>query len=108
LHVPTGDLKQDPPKDYVKTESQETLVADMLLSHTTGDICLLGPRGSGKTMVANRFANLLSLEMEPIVLYQDMSSRDLIQQRTTTPSGDTVWNNSPLVRISFEISQFLS
>lgn len=26
-----------------------------------------------------------------------MTSRDLIQQRTTMPNGDTVWKNSPLV-----------
>lgn len=26
-----------------------------------------------------------------------MTSRDLIQQRTTSPNGDTVWRHSPLI-----------
>jgi hypothetical protein len=31
-----------------------------------------------------------------------MTSRDLIQQRTTLPNGDTVWRNSPLVTAALE------
>jgi hypothetical protein len=31
------------------------------------------------------------------MLYQDMTSRDLLQQRTTLPNGDTTWRRSPLV-----------
>ena len=27
-----------------------------------------------------------------------MTSRDLVQQRTTLPNGDTVWYDSPLVK----------
>lgn len=42
-------------------------------------------------------ASLLGYTIEPIVLYQDMTARDLIQQRTTLDNGDTVWRNSALV-----------
>lgn len=84
-------------KNYVKTKAHETVIADLIVSHSAGDLCLLGPRGSGKNTVAARVAQLLHLELEPVVLYQDMSSRDLVQQRTTKPTGDTVWQNSPLV-----------
>lgn len=31
------------------------------------------------------------------ISFQDMTSRDLIQQRTTLSNGDTIWKNSPLV-----------
>ena len=31
-----------------------------------------------------------------------MTSRDLIQQRTTLPNGDTIWQNSPLVTAALE------
>lgn len=31
-----------------------------------------------------------------------MTSRDLIQQRTTLPNGDTVWKHAPLVNAALE------
>lgn len=33
-----------------------------------------------------------------MVLYQDMTARDFVQQRTTKINGDTIWRDSPLVR----------
>lgn len=48
-------------------------------------------------MVA-QLANLLNQTIEPMVLYQDMTARDLIQQRTTKLNGDTIWRDSSLVR----------
>ena len=33
---------------------------------------------------------------------QDMTSRDLVQQRTTLPNGDTTWRLSPLVTAALE------
>uniref|UniRef100_A0ABM0MSB4 von Willebrand factor A domain-containing protein 8-like n=1 Tax=Saccoglossus kowalevskii TaxID=10224 RepID=A0ABM0MSB4_SACKO len=54
-------------------------------------------QGCGKTVLAREFANTLGYEIEPIMLYQDMTSRDLLQQRTTLPNGDTTWRPSALV-----------
>ena len=31
-----------------------------------------------------------------------MTARDLLQQRTTNPEGDTIWMNSPLVNAALE------
>ena len=31
-----------------------------------------------------------------------MTARDLLQQRTTTPTGDTVWRLSPLVEAAMQ------
>ena len=54
-------------------------------------------QGSGKTILVNQFARILGYSTEPVTLYQDMSSRDLFQQRTTLPSGDTGWKMQPLL-----------
>ena len=114
---------------YVETSYQNHLLASLLESHLVSDICLIGPKGCGKSIIVQTLANLLGYEVEPVVLYQaslsesilserviillpitttvhlkhlallsqDMTSRDLIQQRTTLSNGDTVWKNSPLV-----------
>lgn len=82
---------------YVETSYQNNLLISLLESHVVSDICLIGPKGCGKSITVQTLANLLGYEVEPIVLYQDMTSRDLIQQRTTLSNGDTVWKNSPLV-----------
>ncbi|PSN51375.1 von Willebrand factor A domain-containing protein 8, partial [Blattella germanica] len=87
---------------FVQTPYQEELLVQLLQSHLVGDFCIIGPRGCGKSATVNRLAALLQYQIEPIVLYQDMTSRDLIQQRTTLPNGDTIWQNSPLVTAALE------
>ena len=37
-------------------------------------------------------ARNLGYTIDYIPLYRDMSSRDLLQRRSTTPTGDTVWD----------------
>lgn len=69
----------------------------MLQTYSVSDFCLIGPRGCGKNIVVNKLAEILGKEIENIVLYQDITSRDLIQQRTTLDNGDTVWRNSALI-----------
>lgn len=46
----------------------------------------------------DELASRLNQTIDPMVLYQDMTARDLIQQRTTKVNGDTVWRDSVLVR----------
>lgn len=69
----------------------------MLLSHAIGDICLVGPKGCGKSLIIDQFASLLNYPMEYFVLYKDLSARELLQQRITNANGDTLWQNTPLV-----------
>lgn len=57
-----------------------------------------GPKGSGKSALVFELSRLLKQTFEPMVLYQDMTARDFIQQRTTKLNGDTIWRDSPLVR----------
>ncbi|XP_026673539.1 von Willebrand factor A domain-containing protein 8 isoform X2 [Ceratina calcarata] len=87
---------------YVETNYQNNLLTSMLESHIVSDFCLIGPKGCGKSITIHTLANLMGYEVEPIVLYQDMTSRDLIQQRSTLSNGDTVWKNSPLVDAALE------
>ncbi|KAI4486325.1 hypothetical protein M0802_012344 [Mischocyttarus mexicanus] len=69
----------------------------LIESNLASDLCLIGPKGCGKSTTIQKLADLMGYEVEPIMLYQDMTSRDLIQQRTTLSNGDTVWKNSALV-----------
>ncbi|XP_071450278.1 von Willebrand factor A domain-containing protein 8 [Hetaerina americana] len=103
IEVPMGLSKPMTSQDvFVSTPYQEQLLAELMQSHMLGDICLVGPKGSGKSATINRLANMLGYMVEPIILYQDMTSRDLIQQRTTLENGDTVWQHSPLVTAALE------
>ncbi|KAK2575217.1 hypothetical protein KPH14_002679 [Odynerus spinipes] len=99
LHVSCGskELNATTGDKYIETNYQNNLLAGMVESHLASDLCLIGPKGCGKSTTVQRLADLMGYEVEPIMLYQDMTSRDLIQQRTTLPNGDTVWRNSPLV-----------
>lgn len=38
----------------------------------------------------------------PLPYFQDMTARDLLQQRYTLPNGDTAWRPSPLVTAAIE------
>uniref|UniRef100_A0A915HU87 ATPase dynein-related AAA domain-containing protein n=1 Tax=Romanomermis culicivorax TaxID=13658 RepID=A0A915HU87_ROMCU len=94
LQVPSGfgndsDVLQSTIDRFVLTPSRRRLLTDLLLSHSSHDFCLVGPKGCGKSSIANRFASLLGYKIMPIMLYQDMTSRDLVQQRRMLPNGDT-------------------
>lgn len=88
--------------EYIATNYQDHVIEEMLQSNTVGDFCLVGPKGCGKSILVAKMAEILGKECESIVLYQDMTSRDLIQQRTTLDSGDTIWNTSPLVNAAID------
>uniref|UniRef100_A0A2M4A0X9 von Willebrand factor A domain-containing protein 8 n=1 Tax=Anopheles triannulatus TaxID=58253 RepID=A0A2M4A0X9_9DIPT len=83
---------------YVPTAYQAGLLADLLQTIAVADVCLVGPRGCGKSVLAQQLCLALDRQQtETMVLYQDMTARDLLQKRTTRPNGDTVWQDSPLL-----------
>ncbi|XP_067848605.1 von Willebrand factor A domain-containing protein 8 [Heptranchias perlo] len=88
--------------NFMRTSSHDRLLAEMMQSHMVKDMCLIGGKGCGKTVIAKEFADLLGYSIEPITLYQDMTARDLLQQRYTLPNGDTAWRPSPLVTAALE------
>ncbi|KAM6096548.1 von Willebrand factor A domain-containing protein 8 [Chlamydotis macqueenii] len=99
----TGLLKKLPRSDtFIRTSSHDQLLAEMMQSHMVKDMCLIGGKGCGKTVIAKEFADMLGYSIEPIMLYQDMTARDLLQQRYTLPNGDTAWRPSQLVTAALE------
>ncbi|KAK6644124.1 hypothetical protein RUM43_000391 [Polyplax serrata] len=101
--VPCGHLPTETVSDsYIPTDFQENLIVELLQSHSVCDFCIIGPKGCGKSATVFRLANLLNYDVESVVLYQDITSRDLVQQRTTLANGDTVWNNSPLIQAALD------
>lgn len=83
---------------FIETHYQNTLLSEIIQSYAVGDVCLIGAKGSGKSILVTQIAKLLNQTIEPMVLYQDMTARDFVQQRTTTANGDTIWRDSPLIR----------
>ncbi|CAK8678183.1 unnamed protein product [Clavelina lepadiformis] len=95
-------LSNDARNKFVATSYHQHLLADMMLSHSVMDMCVIGGRGCGKTSLVKEFARHLNYRTEPVLLYQDMTARDLLQQRYTLPNGDTVWRLSPLIQVALE------
>nr|XP_046259782.1 von Willebrand factor A domain-containing protein 8 [Scatophagus argus] len=105
FQVPAGTKKLCPPnrsRIFVSTPSHSQLMAEMMQSHMAKDICLIGAKGCGKSVIAREFAEMLGYSTESVMLYQDMTARDLLQQRYTLPNGDTAWRPSPLVTAAIE------
>ncbi|XP_058526672.1 von Willebrand factor A domain-containing protein 8 [Ochotona princeps] len=105
IKVPSGTRPVSEPctsDHFIQTLSHKQLLAEMMQSHMVKDICLIGGKGCGKTVIAKNFADTLGYSIEPIMLYQDMTARDLLQQRYTLPNGDTAWRASPLVNAALE------
>uniref|UniRef100_A0A7N5JNI8 von Willebrand factor A domain containing 8 n=1 Tax=Ailuropoda melanoleuca TaxID=9646 RepID=A0A7N5JNI8_AILME len=105
IQVPAGTKPINQPcasDHFIQTLSHKQLLAEMMQSHMVKDICLIGGKGCGKTVIAKNFADNLGYNVEPIMLYQDMTARDLLQQRYTLPNGDTAWRSSPLVNAALE------
>ncbi|KAF1383000.1 hypothetical protein PFLUV_G00149690 [Perca fluviatilis] len=105
FQVPAGVKELQPPNSsptFISTPSHSQLMAEMMQSHMVKDICLIGAKGCGKSVIAREFAEMLGYSIEPVMLYQDMTARDLLQQRCTLPNGDTAWRPSPLVTAAIE------
>lgn len=88
--------------NYIETSYQNQLISEMLQTTAVSDLCLIGPAGCGKTVSITKTAEILNKKTETIILYQDITARDLLQQRTTLENGDTVWRFSPLVMAALE------
>ncbi|UJR36210.1 hypothetical protein I4U23_028942 [Adineta vaga] len=98
ISVPAHDSSSTMiPPTFIKTSYHDQLLSDLMLSHSIGDICLVGPKGCGKSLIVDHFASLLNYPIEYFVLYKDLSARELLQQRITNENGDTLWQNTPLV-----------
>ncbi|KAF9184077.1 von Willebrand factor A domain-containing protein 8 [Haplosporangium sp. Z 767] len=93
-----GPYPFEPAEYFVETPYHMATLVSMLLAHSVGDFCVIGSKGVGKSALMRHFGRNLGYKVEFIPLYKDMSSRDLLQRRSTTFSGDTIWENSALVK----------
>lgn len=82
----------------VENQTFEAMRTEMIYDHAVGaDLCLVGPKGCGKSNVARTFAETLGYSMELFTLFSDMTSRDLLQRRATSADANTTWVDSPLI-----------
>ena len=77
---------------------QSTVLSGMLQSAALGqDVCLIGARGEGKTLVTKWFAAALGyVQVESLFLFEDMTARDLFNRRSTNDVGESIWLPTPL------------
>jgi MoxR-like ATPase len=92
-----GSYRGDLPFSIVQTSYLKDLQARLLLALSHSDVCILGPKGSGKSMLVRTITRMLRQSSVYVPVYKDMSSRDLLQKRSTNLNGDTIWENSGLV-----------
>lgn len=84
-------------RGLVQVEAQDRLLAEMLLAFSSGDVCLVGARGAGKSALVDAAAGHIGAPCVHVMVHKDMTARDLLQQRTTEANGDTAWKPAPLV-----------
>uniref|UniRef100_A0A8B9HVX1 von Willebrand factor A domain containing 8 n=1 Tax=Astyanax mexicanus TaxID=7994 RepID=A0A8B9HVX1_ASTMX len=73
LQVPAGPRPPRPPNTsptFISTPTHARLLAEMMQSHLVKDMCLIGAKGFGKSVIAREFAEMLGYSIEPIMLYQ--------------------------------------
>ncbi|TNN79075.1 von Willebrand factor A domain-containing protein 8 [Liparis tanakae] len=78
FQVPIGIKETRPPNSsptFISTPSHAQLMAEMMQSHMVKDICLIGAKGCGKSVIAKEFAQMLGYSIEPLMLYQVNTDR---------------------------------
>ena len=90
--------------DWVETKERKRLLSAMLQDYSVGGgqggaphLCVVGRRGSGKSMLVNAYAKSIGREVELFPLHKDLLHRELFQRRSTDIHGNTTWEHSPLV-----------
>jgi predicted AAA+ superfamily ATPase len=68
-----GELDQLQPQrqQFVSLPANERLLADLVVTHSCADLCLLGAKGAGKSTLVREFSHRLGYgQPETVILYQ--------------------------------------
>jgi hypothetical protein len=97
--VPSGHGVPSLPSHYSGGMGQHYMLSSLLQSHVVGqDLCIIAGKGEGKSFLAAQLARALGYTpVEALFLFKDMSARDLLQRRSTTSDGATIWQDTPLI-----------
>ncbi|KAJ3359065.1 hypothetical protein GGF32_009678 [Allomyces javanicus] len=95
--APTRHASRGPAR-MVMTDRVQKAMYNLLKAHTLGDLVVVGPKSSGKSLLLSEFGQQLGYHVNPFYLYRDMNARDLLQRRATDQFGNTIWEDSPLVQ----------
>ncbi|EFC37159.1 predicted protein [Naegleria gruberi] len=83
---------------FVLIEKHRQVLTEMMRSHLCGkDMCLIGGKGSGKSLISHAFASMVGYKAVVFPMYKEMTSKDLLQKRGTDSAGNTIWKNSVLI-----------
>jgi MoxR-like ATPase len=98
VNVWTGGKEIPTPNNstsFVATSSSQTVLTAMMQEHAAGrDILLLGPKGEGKSILAEQFASILGYQIHRFPLYKDMTASDLLVRRSHTTSKSSSSSSS--------------
>jgi AAA domain (dynein-related subfamily) len=90
-------LPQEPYSSMPELEHTAAAVLQSLAQRRP--VCLLGDRGGGKSaMVRHLAARCGGQSVATLVLYRDMTARDLLARRVVGADGATQWVQSPLTQ----------
>ena len=80
------------------------LLTDLCLRAHPQHVLIVGERGWGKTHLARELVRVAGLHRSSVLMqmYEDLSARDLLQRRSTDARGDTIWQDSEVVRAAKE------
>ena len=95
------------PFDYNPPDSQQAPASDEVYVAAVKPYAAVSPSDrqplarirytNGKTFVGQQFASALGYApVETLFIYKDMTSRDLLQRRTTGSEKETLWQPTPL------------
>ena len=67
---------------FVESPTFAQVLSNMVVDHANGrHVCLVGPRGSGKSALATTFGMRMGYRVETFCVFADMSTRELLQSR---------------------------